>query len=156
MSARQQLAWVLHCGSLAGVIIFWSLTNAVKLFSKNIKSYQYGDVTWSLCCFKLRSARLFVRQAIIFKEISERRISDTMWGAQSFIQAQIIENIKAPRYWPLCGEFTGDPQKWPVTRKCFHLMTSWFFPKFSSLSTRKVKGKLFMKTKYYWVLFTDD
>ena len=23
------------------------------------------------------------------------------------IQAQIIENIKAPRYWPLCREFTG-------------------------------------------------
>ena len=27
---------------------------------------------------------------------------------QSFIQAQIKENIKAPRHWPLCGEFTGD------------------------------------------------
>ena len=27
---------------------------------------------------------------------------------QPFIQAQIKENIKALRYWPLCGEFTGD------------------------------------------------
>ena len=26
---------------------------------------------------------------------------------QSFIRAQIKENIKAPRHWPLCGEFTG-------------------------------------------------
>ena len=26
---------------------------------------------------------------------------------QSFIQPQIKENIKAPRHWPLCGEFTG-------------------------------------------------
>ena len=26
---------------------------------------------------------------------------------QPFIQAQIKENIKAPRHWPLCGEFTG-------------------------------------------------
>ena len=26
----------------------------------------------------------------------------------SFIQRQIKENIKAPRHWPLCGEFTGD------------------------------------------------
>ena len=26
----------------------------------------------------------------------------------SFIQAQIKENIKAPRHWPLWGEFTGD------------------------------------------------
>ena len=25
-----------------------------------------------------------------------------------FIRAQIKENIKAPRHWPLCGEFTGD------------------------------------------------
>ena len=26
----------------------------------------------------------------------------------TFIQAQIKENIKAPRHWPLCGELTGD------------------------------------------------
>ena len=30
---------------------------------------------------------------------------------------QVKGNIKAPRHWPLCGEFTGD--KWPVTRKMF-------------------------------------
>ena len=47
---------------------------------------------------------------------------------QPFIQTQIRENIKAPRHWPLCGEFTGD--RWiPRTNgqlrgKCFHLMTS--------------------------------
>ena len=28
--------------------------------------------------------------------------------AQSFVQAQIKENIKALRHWPLWGEFTGD------------------------------------------------
>ena len=45
-----------------------------------------------------------------------------------FYSAQIKENIKAPRHWPLCGEFTGDP--WiPRTNgqlrgKCFHSMTS--------------------------------
>ena len=27
---------------------------------------------------------------------------------QSFIQVHIKENIKAPRHWPLCEEFTGD------------------------------------------------
>ena len=26
---------------------------------------------------------------------------------QPLIQTQIKENIKAPRHWPLCGEFTG-------------------------------------------------
>ena len=27
---------------------------------------------------------------------------------QLFIKTQIKENIKAPRHWPLCEEFTGD------------------------------------------------
>ena len=27
---------------------------------------------------------------------------------QPFTRAQIKENIKVPRHWPLCGEFTGD------------------------------------------------
>ena len=47
---------------------------------------------------------------------------------QPFVQAQIKENIKALRHWPLCGEFTGG--RW-ITHtkgqwrgKCFHLMTS--------------------------------
>ena len=47
---------------------------------------------------------------------------------QSFIQTQIKENIKAPRHWPLCGEFTGDgwiPRTNGQLRgKCFLLMTS--------------------------------
>ena len=34
---------------------------------------------------------------------------------QPFIQAQIEENIKAPRHWPLWREFTGD--RWIPTQK---------------------------------------
>ena len=51
-----------------------------------------------------------------------------LWFTQSFIQTQITENIKAPRHWPLCGEFNGD--RWILRTnghlrgKCFHLMTS--------------------------------
>ena len=47
---------------------------------------------------------------------------------QTFIQAHIKENIKAPCHWPLWGEFTDD--RWiPLTKgqwrgKCFNLMTS--------------------------------
>ena len=34
--------------------------------------------------------------------------------AYSFVQAQIKENIKAPRHWPLWGKFTGDRESmWP-------------------------------------------
>ena len=41
---------------------------------------------WSQWCFKSTASWLFT---------------------QSFIRAQIKENIKAPRHWPLCGETTG-------------------------------------------------
>ena len=38
---------------------------------------------------------------------------DGVWNHQPhdsllFIEAQIKENIKAPRHWPSCGEFIGD------------------------------------------------
>ena len=38
------------------------------------------------------------------------RLKSPAWRlfTQPFIQTQIKENIKAPRHWPLCGEFTGD------------------------------------------------
>ena len=41
-------------------------------------------------------------------------------------------NIKAPRHWPLCVEFTGTgefpAQRASYAKKCFHLMTSsWFY-----------------------------
>ena len=61
---------------------------------------------------------------------------------QAFIQAQMKENSKAPRRWPLWGEFTAhrihrssvtSPHKGPASGKCFHLMTSsWIFTIISS------------------------
>ena len=43
-----------------------------------------------------------------------------------FFQAQIKENIKAPRHWPLCGEFTGEEfsAQMASNAEWFHLMTS--------------------------------
>ena len=37
---------------------------------------------------------------------------------QPFIQTQIKETIKAPRHWPLCGEFTG-PGEFPTQRASY-------------------------------------
>ena len=48
--------------------------------------HHYDDVTMSLMASQTPAPRLFT---------------------QPFIQTQIKENIKAPRHWPLCGEFTG-------------------------------------------------
>ena len=65
---------------------------------------------------------------VIMSTIASHTTSLTIVFTQSFIQMQIKENIKAPRHWPLCGEFTGD--RWiPRTNgqlhgKCFRLMTS--------------------------------
>ena len=42
---------------------------------------------------------------------------------QPLIVAQIKENLKTLRHWPMCGEFTGGRwiprKKWPVTGKMF-------------------------------------
>ena len=64
---------------------------------------------------------------------------------QPFIQAQIKENIKAPRHWPLSGEFTGDlwiPRtKGQLRGKCFHLMTSsWIVSGMGPRSTLRDPG----------------
>ena len=40
--------------------------------------------------------------------VSQITSHHTIVFTEPFIQAQIKENIKAPRHWPLCGEFTGD------------------------------------------------
>ena len=76
---------------------------------------------------------IFIHPADGFPHISHH--SDVITGAMAswlftprFIQAQIKENMKAPRHWPLCGEFTGD-RLIPRTNgqwrgKCFHWMTS--------------------------------
>ena len=69
---------------------------------------------------------------------------------QPFIRAQIKKNIKAPRHWPLCGEFTGD-RRIPRTNgqlrgRCFHLMTSSW-----STSNHDHNGRrLWKRFPYYW------
>ena len=44
---------------------------------------------------------------IMFKFIQDLNSPASRLFTQPFIQTQIKENIKAPRHWPLCGEFTG-------------------------------------------------
>ena len=60
-------------------------------------------------------------------------------------------NIKAPRHWPLCGEFTGD--RWiPRTNgqlrgKCFHFMTSsWCWEERRLLCTIRLIWSMLMPT----------
>ena len=43
--------------------------------------------------------------------------SPRLFSQSFFFQAQIKENIKGPRHWPL--RHSGFPSQWPVTRKTF-------------------------------------
>ena len=63
--------------------------------ANNYEKYHYSDVIMKRWRLKSPASRLFT---------------------QPFIQAQIKENIKAQRHWPLWGEFTGD--RWiPRTKR---------------------------------------
>ena len=61
---------------------------------------------------------------------------------QPFIQTQIKENIKAPRHWPLCGEFTGTgefpAQRASYAENVFHLMTSSWDNGLSSVRSQAI------------------
>ena len=58
---------------------------------------------------------------------------------QSFIQTQIKENIKAPRHWPLCGEFSRTGE-FPAQRASYA----------ENVSTWWRHVLIFKKAKYVW------
>ena len=68
--------------------LFWvhcsNIAQAKLIFVDNFN--HYNDVIMTTIASQSPASRLFTRP---------------------FIQTQIKENIKAPRHWPLCGEFTG-------------------------------------------------
>ena len=84
---------------------------AMRIYNTDSLCMHYGDVIMGTMASQITSLTI---------------VYSTVYSVQ------IKENIKAPRHWPLCGEFTGD--RWiPRTNgqwrgKCFHLMTSsWFY-----------------------------
>ena len=80
--------------------LMWYITKVAKSFYITLTSW------WARRRLKSPASRLFT---------------------QPFIRAQIKENIKAPRHWPLCG---NSPHKWPVMRKMFPfddvIMVHWY------------------------------
>ena len=59
----------------------------LKLLFANCRSFHYNDVIMSAMTSQITGVSIIVHL---------------------LVQAQIKENTKAPRHWPLCGEFTGD------------------------------------------------
>ena len=82
--------------------------------------------------YRCSSLSAFAQRRVTTGQLVTSQLSVGMWRhksppsrlfTQPFIQAQIKENIKAPRHWPLRGKFIGD--RWiPRTKS---QMTSSFF-----------------------------
>ena len=106
---------------------YLSQTNVLPIGrSETSVRYKFKFQTWKKNAFESALCKLSV---IIFRPESvtimkmhttgPTHYNDAIVGAiaslitsltitQPFIQMQIKENIKAPRHWPLCGEFTED------------------------------------------------
>ena len=90
------LAWISNADRLVATALgylvgLWSC-NMMKTEIKPWWRYIFYDVTYTLTMtLQWRHNK-----------------SDGVWNPQPpFIQAQIKDNINAPRHWPLCGGFTG-------------------------------------------------
>ena len=59
----------------------------LQCYFQKIDTSHYSDVEMGMMAYQITSLTIY---------------------SQSFIQTQIKEIIKAPRHWPLCGEFIGD------------------------------------------------
>ena len=70
---------------------------------------------------------------------------------QPFIQTQIKENIKAPRHWPLCGEFTGTGD-FPTQRASYAENVSiwWRHHVGQSIIVRSWKNRARHPGGHYW------
>ena len=106
----KQSQWCTTKMPLESQSIVMIITNSVDtVYPVNMHTVflcHYGDVIMCAIAYKITRWPLFT---------------------QPFIQTQ-TSNIKAPRHWPLCGDFTGD--RWTPhingqwRGKCFHWMTS--------------------------------
>ena len=106
----------------------------LKVYS--IVKPRYSTRFWQLMICPLRALVsynlwiIFHYNGVIMSAMASQITSVSM-VCSTVVQTQINENIKAPRHWPLWGEFTGD--QWiPLTKgqqrgKWYHLMTSSCF-----------------------------
>ena len=82
MRCRENSTYVILGGSN-----FWGYLDAHGISQNASCIFHYNDVIMGAMQLKSPASPLFT---------------------QPFIQTQVKRNIKAPRHWPLCGEFTGN------------------------------------------------
>ena len=84
-----------------------------KTASKIIHRSDWNSPTgqsWPYCPGTLTSVKSLTHFTITMTSWARWRLKSpaSPLFAQLLVQAQLKENIKAPRHWPQCGEFTGD------------------------------------------------
>ena len=90
------------------------------LDSKSGRQYLVNDIKMLLSAYDLSSTLyLYLEETFLYNVKNHHITMTSKWARwhlkspaswlfiQLFIQTQIKENIKAPRHWPLRGEFTG-------------------------------------------------
>ena len=95
-------------GSCKNILNFTLECRWVKIDLYESKRFKHTLLSWGICVWKLLLTYLYLQisnlQNIFLRKLSWRLKSPaSRLFAQSFIQAQIKENIKSPRHWPVCG-----------------------------------------------------
>ena len=92
--------------------VFFSDENHTSITLHIYRSSRSGEgrIRTRICKVHQWPSILWIRCGITMTSWWPRwRLKSPAWRlfTQPFIQTQIKENIKAPRHWPLCGDFTG-------------------------------------------------
>ena len=74
---------------------------------------------------------------------------------QPFIQTQIKENIKAPRHWPLCGEFTGTGE-FPAQRASYAEYVSIWWGHHAQIRFPGTRFPRWLLSNPEWYAYTVD
>ena len=97
--------WVLKLRSLVDFSEGYPISKRVAmiLLKKKVQGQQSQHLTAKLLVLRMSVSITMTSQWARWRLKS----TASRLFTQRFIQAQIKENTKAPRHWPLCGEFTG-------------------------------------------------
>ena len=86
--------------------------NAENFFNLTTSSWSHKEIfvnplcDWARCRWSWKHGSIHHYIDVIMITMASQTPTSRLF-TQSFIRAQVKENIKAPRHWPLCGEFTG-------------------------------------------------
>ena len=105
------ICFLLATKGQGGIWIFDKMKNILWPWSHEISSFRYYEFHR---CLKRSLAPwyLLIGHPTHYSDVIRMqwhlKLPASRLFTQPFIQAQIKENIKAPRHWPLRGEITGD------------------------------------------------